>query len=546
MSSIELDTKSFVESCCNPFSRNDFMRAIKLKNRKNYLQIFKFLEYEDDMVDNITYYGSNEKEKFKASYSEFINKLKKNLNIKSSTKNEKELDKAFSEKLNILKGMLTENKILEKMFSLCQEYASLNDNLFSIIKNEDKINEIINSKNKLVEEYIKEVKNNSNNLSDTSKIINEKKISFILQLNSSSSLQILKNKFKLLYERQLLEEFPEIYKKFQDSKNYIKYLKDEKKILDGELEDNKNNALIFKQIDLEIDDLNNKRDTYRKYIRRCGIASNYSKYIDKQITLYESFISNRSLLIKDTSFDNLVDLYLDKDKVYLYLMNEYLKRIASCDERNEIKNYINLVERYLCLVKNKDTSILVDNKVINLENIKEKLKIIKWKFAHDVIILDWSLAHDGHDSHDSKSIKSVNRKIARRIALSSEEIERLKSIGEERNDFYDNTNYSARANGLDKNLGYTAYIYPNGKVILDKEYDEKRTSTAIGNAIYVLTAINFEALSKLDKANLRKHPDVQRIVHSANWQERVQRIIDIEPTEESLEDTKKLIKRLKK
>lgn len=543
MSSIELDTKSFVESCCNPFSRNDFMRAIELKNRKNYLQIFKFLEYEDDMVDNITYYDSNEKEKFKASYSEFINKLKKNLNIKSSTKNEKELDKAFSEKLNILKGMLTENKILEKMFSLCQEYASLNDNLFSIIKNEDKINEIINSKNKLVEEYIKEVKNNSNNLSDTSKIINEKKISFILQLNSSSSLQILKNKFKLLYERQLLEEFPEIYKKFQDSKNYIKYLKDEKKILDGELEDNKNNALIFKQIDLEIDDLNNKRDTYRKYIRRCGITSNYSKYIDKQITLYESFISNRSLLIKDTSFDNLVDLYLDKDKVYLYLMNEYLKRIASCDERNEIKNYINLVERYLCLVKNKDTSILVDNEVINLENINEKLKIIKWKFAHDVIILDWSLAHDGHDS---KSIKSVNRKIARRIALSSEEIERLKSIGEERNDFYDNTNYSARANGLDKNLGYTAYIYPNGKVILDKEYDEKRTSTAIGNAIYVLTAINFEALSKLDKANLRKHPDVQRIVHSANWQERVQRIIDIEPTEESLEDTKKLIKRLKK
>lgn len=543
MSSIELDTKSFVESCCNPFSRNDFMRAIKLKNRKNYLQIFKFLEYEDDMVDNITYYDSNEKEKFKTSYSEFINKLKKNLNIKSSTKNEKELDKAFSEKLNILKGMLTENKILEKMFSLCQEYASLNDNLFSIIKNEDKINEIINSKNKLVEEYIKEVKNNSNNLSDTSKIINEKKISFILQLNSSSSLQILKNKFKLLYERQLLEEFPEIYKKFQDSKNHIKYLKDEKKILNGELEDNKNNALIFKQIDLEIDDLNNKRDTYRKYIRRCGIASNYSKYIDKQITLYESFISNRSLLIKDTSFDNLVDLYLDKDKVYLYLMNEYLKRIASCDERNEIKNYINLVERYLCLVKNKDTSILVDNEVINLENINEKLKIIKWKFAHDVIILDWSLAHDGHDS---KSIKSVNRKIARRIALSSEEIERLKSIGEERNDFYDNTNYSARANGLDKNLGYTAYIYPNGKVILDKEYDEKRTSTAIGNAIYVLTAINFEALSKLDKANLRKHPDVQRIVHSANWQERVQRIIDIEPTEESLEDTKKLIKRLKK
>ena len=210
MSSIELNTKSFVESCCNPFSRNDFMRAIELKNRKNYLQIFKFLEYEDNMVDNITYYDSSENGKFKASYKEFITKLKKDLNVKSSTEDEEKLDKAFYERLDILKGMSNENKILEKIFLLYQEYDSLNDNLFSLIQNEKRINEIINSKDKLVEEYIKEVKNNSNNLTETLKNINEKKISFILQFNSSNSLEILKNKFQLLYEKQLLEEFPEI------------------------------------------------------------------------------------------------------------------------------------------------------------------------------------------------------------------------------------------------------------------------------------------------------------------------------------------------
>lgn len=542
MNSIDLNTRSFVKSCCNPFSRDDFLRTIKLKNRKNIFQTFKFLEYDDDIVDNITYYDSNDKGKFKASYKEFITKLKKDLNVKSSTEDEEKLDKAFYEKLDILKGMSNENKILEKIFLLCQKYEALNDDLFSLIQNEKKINEIINSKNELVDEYIKEVKNNSNSLSDSLRSITSKKISFILQINSSNSLQILKNKFQLLYEKQLLEEFPEIYKKLQNSKNYIKSLKNDKKILNEELKDNKNNALIYKEIVLEIDDLNKKRDIYNKYIRKCGITSNYFKYIDKQITLYENFISKRSL-IKNVSFDELINTYLDMDKVNLYLANEYLKKIASCDDRIQKGNYISLAEGHLNLINNKSICILVDNEVVNIRSINENINIIKYYLRHDIIPLNWSLAPEGHDS---KSIKSVNNKKIRRVKLSSKEVEKLKLIGKERNEFYEKTNYLARAKGLEGSYGYTAYIYPNGRVILDKEYDKNKPSTATGNAIYVLTAINFEALSKLDKAILRRHHDVQRIVHSGNWQDRVQRIIDIEPTKESLEETKKLIKRLKK
>ena len=83
--------------------------------------------------------------------------------------------------------MLTENKILEKMFSLCQEYASLNDNLFSIIKNEDQI------------------------ISIMQKIIQNKDIK-AEKLKTDKSTERIKKKLENTEEIEVLEEF-KFYKK---------------------------------------------------------------------------------------------------------------------------------------------------------------------------------------------------------------------------------------------------------------------------------------------------------------------------------------------
>lgn len=83
--------------------------------------------------------------------------------------------------------MLTENKILEKMFSLYQEYESLNDNLFSIIKNEDQI------------------------ISIMQKIIQNKDIK-AEKLKTDKSTERIKKKLENTEEIEVLEEF-KFYKK---------------------------------------------------------------------------------------------------------------------------------------------------------------------------------------------------------------------------------------------------------------------------------------------------------------------------------------------
>ena len=83
--------------------------------------------------------------------------------------------------------MLTENKILEKLFSLYQEYESLNDNLFSIIKNEDQI------------------------ISIMQKIIQNKDIK-AEKLKTDKSTERIKKKLENTEEIEALEEF-KFYKK---------------------------------------------------------------------------------------------------------------------------------------------------------------------------------------------------------------------------------------------------------------------------------------------------------------------------------------------
>ena len=103
-----------------------------------------------------------------------------------------------------------------------------------------------------------------------------------------------------------------------------------------------------------------------------------------------------------------------------------------------------------------------------------------------------------------------------------------------------------KARGLKKYRGYVAYIYENGRVLLDREYDEKAPSSAKGNAIFAIKAIDFGALSRLDKTTLRKNPKVQPIDHRGYWKDRVNELIYTEGKEEEKEASITLVKKLRK
>ena len=125
--------------------------------------------------------------------------------------------------------------------------------------------------------------------------------------------------------------------------------------------------------------------------------------------------------------------------------------------------------------------------------------------------------------------------------------ERNIEVGKAQTEFFMKTNYIAKAIGLKTFAGYFAYIYPNGIVVLEKDFREAYPSTAEG-AIYVMDAKNFELLSGIGKTDLIYHPLLlKHIPHrDGYWDKAVKEFIDKDGTPEAQEEAKQLIKRMQK
>ena len=167
-------------------------------------------------------------------------------------------------------------------------------------------------------------------------------------------------------------------------------------------------------------------------------------------------------------------------------------------------------------------------------NLKRQLK-------EDSSVVEWVIIPGGRDyKRVSSNIKKQNITL-----LNYEELNRIKKIGEERNNFYESTNYTLKVIGLRRYRGYVAYIYPNGEILIDVEYHKDRPSLIGKNAIYNLKVYDFEMLSKLDKKSLSKNEKVTRIRHIKNWQDKCRKIIERPSSEKDLEEVKTLVKKLK-
>ena len=172
-----------------------------------------------------------------------------------------------------------------------------------------------------------------------------------------------------------------------------------------------------------------------------------------------------------------------------------------------------------------------------MEVIKERLNNVIKKINPVVSTVNWVLVPNG------KKIKSLNSGTSKKINLSFKELENLKRQGQRKEEFYDNSNYIAKAIGTLKNDGYIAYIYPNGEVLLDTLYDENNPKSATGNAIYNIKAYDFELISGLDKTKLRSDFRATKIVHSKNWEKKASEIINKENSFGDREAALQLVKK---
>ena len=286
-----------------------------------------------------------------------------------------------------------------------------------------------------------------------------------------------------------------------------------------------------------------KQDIYIKYYYAGAMKPSIEGFRKTQATFLDRMVTDRKKY-KEVCYyeklDDLISFYFDIDKIAMYVAYNYLLECGRTTDRGIIKQYYHLLKKYKESNYDKNVSLTTDDGVlINWESIQKGMDDVYHELNKEAYA-DWVLIPSGKDKKvkgtSSPRIKKLNR----------DEVEKLRQIGERKNSYYEKTPYSVKVMGLKKYKGYMGYIYPNGEVILDREYDKAHVSSAKGNAVYHIHAQDFNLLSKLDKTTLRNHPKVNRLIHAGNWERKLNDIIYCEGTEEAKEEAKKLVRALKK
>lgn len=324
----------------------------------------------------------------------------------------------------------------------------------------------------------------------------------------------------------------------------------------------------------EIQDTINRQ--YRLY-RNFGLHTDFYQFIKRQHTLYRN-LSARRQFIEGYANRNPIDFSmftgLDKEKFELYLADKYLTYAINTNDDREKQECIYYLATYIretkvsnIIIKNdqgKDISFsklvrrykkfLQQNPIIrpidepreNFEgyHIKHVENHVKKYFFTNV---NWQIVPPGTDEEiDRKVISTLNRQYN---YLAPEErkqkiLERY-SIYERKKRFFENSGYVHKFYGSNTFDGYIAFIYPNGEVLMEKFFDDyAHCLPTKDEAIYNVSAVDFERLSKLSKLTLIRDKKCKRIIHAGKWEEKGQAVIDRPTTTETQEEVKRLIIKL--
>ena len=338
-------------------------------------------------------------------------------------------------------------------------------------------------------------------------------------------LEVLKS---ITSEIELRKEFPFLYKDLQDGRRFIKGVEAQREFDDE------------KKFEEELAEKEH-------YYYSCGMRRSLSNFVKTQAEVYRRFIDKRHELKQkqeNTSYNGYIVKHFDMNRVYMYTMHEYLKICEKSNDKELIKFYIDLIERYLKSDKDKRVSIITDENIrVDISSIIIRLENIKKRVSDNSNLVEWVLIPEGRDYKRVK--KNEKPSEDKMLIFNYEEIQRLRQLGEKKKTFYEGTPYIAKAVGLRKYRGYIAYIYANGKVILDREYNDDNPKSAVDNAAYIIDAKDFEELSREEKPELIKNPKASRKYHTDTFEARIKTIINKPGTEEQQEEAKQLVHRLK-
>lgn len=278
-----------------------------------------------------------------------------------------------------------------------------------------------------------------------------------------------------------------------------------------------------------------------------GIKISFKGFIETQARMYTRFVE-RKRTYQEQVFANDYNEYikenLDQKRLFLLVNNELLNSFESREySRKTMNNYYHPVELALATYKiNEDVSIKdPSGETITYKSLQQRVKDIRKEIGLNTKLLEWVIVPDR--VLDLDTVKAKQK--ARSQKMSPRRYKELQRRGIARQQFYETNRPEMKLLGVLKYRGYAAYVYQNGKVMLDREYNENAISSASGNASFLVPAKDFIELSKKDKQELRNNPNVIVFNHNATWEQRVLEYLEKEGSPEEQEESKQLIKKLK-
>ncbi len=280
-----------------------------------------------------------------------------------------------------------------------------------------------------------------------------------------------------------------------------------------------------------------------KYCYQSGLRYNFHHFIEEQAKVYTRFINRRNdykKSIESTSYNNFIKNHFDINKVMIYVVSKYVEICEKSNDSDIRNKYLKLIEMYQSSSYDKTAFIRDKDKIIDWPSLHARIQNLKKNTSKPSLSVEWELVPRGYHT-----IYRGSHRKEQTVTLSEKELNQLRNVGSEKEEFYEETPYLEKVVGLLKYKGYIAYIYENGEVLLDRQYNSKYPRTAKGNAIYHLKARDFEELSGHSKTFLQNDSRVERIIHTPKWKEKVSSITTKEGTSDMIEDAKVLVKNLR-
>lgn len=377
-------------------------------------------------------------------------------------------------------------------------------------------------------------------------------------------------------EKTLKREFPALYKLYLERKEKVDFYNNCSEILKNPerygLSKLQARIKVFEFLKKNnIDENTNLNEEIRN-------AQNFSLEnfcLDCAETL--EYITSRILEIKAYLPNNPIDLskisHFDKEKIDLYIANQFLlfAENATLEEKQRFLYHVtsyflsdenrktdtnlkiqcgnvnnnefqvnesgyevtpkNLYDRYKKLLIDNPTLHAIDFRGVDFSNMNLcEVEDYMNEFLND-LSANWEFLPKDDRTVEKNVLDNVIKSSNKEESEEKKKLdrERLLDLYMEKKEFYDSSDPFFRIKGKNTFDGYIGYIYSNGKVILEKYYENSNTSRlAYGEAAYVMDIDKFYSLSRLTKNELITMDDsvCDRIIHKGNWQQKAQNVIN--------------------